>query len=462
MFKNVILCTLGLVVLVLGWAFLRNMTGLSMGFLQGKTVVLKRGDLTIPITASGSVEPKDRIMLKSEAAGKVSQIRFEVGEMVHAGDLLIKLDPADEQRMVDISEKASKQAEINLQKAKNVLESRKNSALPLAEARLAQTEEELKYAKWQYDRELAFVEQGGSVEPSEEQLLRIETAYKTKQAQLDAAKAEVENARVNIKLAEDDVAQAELAVERAKDDLADAQERLEETQIIAPTDGMIANLLVKEGEVIASGSMSLTGGTPLATLADISEFYVRALVDEADIGRVREIAPYEARPGLNGNIGDDTEAQVEPPPVDLGTPVKVTVEAFPDEVFEGVIDLIEPEPEQGRVIIQYVVRIRLTSANSNKLLLGMQANIEFVSESVSDVVLVPNEAVRIVDNEKGVYVPVPSQNNPGTQVPQFKPFRAGLDNGMFTQVVDGLDAGTVVYVKLPRKIRGGEVTGEDE
>ncbi|MCH8965407.1 MAG: HlyD family efflux transporter periplasmic adaptor subunit, partial [Planctomycetes bacterium] len=116
-------------------------------------------------------------------------------------------------------------------------------------------------------------------------------------AQVAQFEAEVIRANKNVEIAELDVKQAELGVERAKDDLDDAKERLKETQIIAPSAGMVSRLLVKKGEVIVSGSRSLTGGTPLAVLADVSEYYVRALVDEADIGRVREIAPLSARPG---------------------------------------------------------------------------------------------------------------------------------------------------------------------
>ena len=141
----------------------------------------------------------------------------------------------------------------------------------------------------------------------------------------------------------------------------------------------------------------------------------------------------------------------------------MTIEAYPDQDFEGIIDLIEPEPEQANaVVISYVVRIRLTSENSRDLQLGSQANVAFTSETVENAVLVPNEAVRYVAGERGVYLQVDSDREPGKKVPLFKPFRAGLDNGMYTQVLEGLQAGDVVYTKLPRDRMGREVTDDDE
>ncbi len=459
MVKKIIFALVALALIVSLWMHLRGLKGFQLTQLTGKVATLKRGNLTIPITANGTIEPKDRVTIKSEAGGTVAEIAFRAGAMVRAGDLLIKLDPEDEQRKVDIFTKALKQAEINLERSNTTLHQRQYVDLPFAEARLDQITAEAKYSQFTYDRTMKFLEEGVA---HEDEWRRVESQHLSLLARKAQAAAEVERGKSNIELAKLDLQQAELAVARAKDDLADAQERLKETRIVAPSDGMVSKLFVKKGEVIVSGSRSLTGGTPLATLADSSEFYVRALVDEADIGRVREIAPRRARPGYTGVDDALASRSTEIMPIDLGTPVKVTVETFPDEEFEGVIDVIEPEPEKGQVVISYVVRIRLTSDNSDKLFIGSQANVEFVSESVKDVVLVPNEAVRYVAGERGVYLQVDSEKVPGKKVPRFKPFRAGLDNGMYTQVIEGLEEEAVVYTKLPQNRFGQKVTDDED
>jgi hypothetical protein len=68
-----------------------------------------------------------------------------------------------------------------------------------------------------------------------------------------------------------------------------------------------------------------------------------------------------------------------------GTPVKILVDAFPDEEFEGYIERIYPEPMKLQNIVTYLVDIKVTSPNSDllKLTMGMQADVEFTAQSVS-------------------------------------------------------------------------------
>jgi HlyD family secretion protein len=467
MIKKLIFGTVVAALIVCLWLLLRSSGGIQLSHLQGKTATLKIGGFTIPINADGPIEPKERMTIKSEAGGRVAEIFVKAGSVVREGDLLIRLDTKDEQRLVNIAEKALKQAELNLERSKNTRYQAEFVDVPRAQALLDAAKADLEYWQWRYEWFGDLKEKG---QVTVEQHHQIESNYRKFKAQVAQFEAEVIRANKNVEIAELDVQQAGLGVERAKDDLEDAKERLRETQIIAPSAGMVSRLLVKKGEVIVSGSRSLTGGTPLAVLADVSEYYVRALVDEADIGRVREIAPLSARPesmtaapaapavrdAVAGTNGDN--------PIVKGTPVKVTIEAFPEEEFEGVIDLIEPEPDQGQqaVVISYVVRIRLTSGLGRDFPIGAQANVEFVSETVEDAVLVPNEAVRYVFEKRGVYLQVDSDRVPGKKVPKFKPFRAGLDNGMFTQVIKGLKKGDVVYTKLPRDRMGQEVTRDED
>ncbi|MCG3137405.1 MAG: hypothetical protein HJJLKODD_01249 [Phycisphaerae bacterium] len=480
---------MAVVIVVLLWLLLRSKGRLSMGMLEGEVATLKRGHLTVPIEASGTVEPKDRVDIKSEAGGTVIETPIEVGQLVTMNDLLVMLDPEDEQRLVDIARKVLDQSKINKDKAENLLAQREKTSLPLAQSRLKQISAELKYAEWLYLREKEFAEQ--NKDSSVDQLLQLETRYNSLVAQAEQASSDVTGAQLNIELARKDVEQADLAVKKAQDDLLDAEKRLKETRILAPFNGMLVQLYQKKGAVIASGSSSFGGGTPLARMADVSELYVSAQVDEAEIGRVRDIAPPAARPGSTSiagmnpqpadtGAGDSQPADIENTDdfTDLtGTPVRVTVEAFPNDEFIGLIDRIEPEPDRtaGQVVISYVVRIRLLPVeqarelvaqykhlqkNDNeevmepsdirKLFLGMQAIVEFLAESRDNVLLVPNEAVRIKNGRKGVCVPDLSNAEPGTKRARFQTFRGGLDNGMYTEVIEGLQENDTVYIKLPR------------
>ena len=102
-------------------------------------------------------------------------------------------------------------------------------------------------------------------------------------------------------------------------------------------------------------------------------------------------------------------------------------------------------------MVTYRVDILLTSENRHKLLLGMQADVEFTAESALDVVLVPHEAIRRnEDGELGVYIPVEIEGA-SRRGKKFVPCRFGLDNGSYAEVLEGLTEGMEVYTKVPRQ-----------
>jgi len=238
---------------------------------------------------------------------------------------------------------------------------------------------------------------------------------------------------------------------------------LRETKIISPIDGMITRMSVAVGEVVQGGRTTITGGTVVAVVADMSEMYVRTEVADSDIGAVLWLAPDEAIPGgakLAGELraGDvplniDTSGLLAEKLNAEGTPVKICVEAFREDEFAGVIERIYPEPRKAQNIVTYLVDIRVTSANRDKLTLvqGMQADVEFTAQSVTDAILVPHDAIREGPNgQLGVYVP---EDVPGKQrqQPKFVTCRFGLDNGLYAELIEGegLKEGSVVYTELP-------------
>ena len=81
-----------------GYYYLRTHAQVSLGILEGKTATAYRGDLERPIIASGKIEPATIIKIKGEASGEVVETPFNDGAMVHKHDVIIKLDPDDEQR----------------------------------------------------------------------------------------------------------------------------------------------------------------------------------------------------------------------------------------------------------------------------------------------------------------------------------------------------------------------------
>ena len=373
------------------------------------------------------------------------------GERVEEGELLIQLDRSEEQRNRDRAQQELDRGKALLEAARLRLQQRKTADLDSAKADVATIEATLPYYKFRAER----AEQSHKAEEGvfhEEELLQRQTTYQNQLAQLAASRARLAAVQISILQAEQEVAQMEATYASAQSVMGDAEERLEKTDIMAPCAGIIGNVFVQEGEVIQGGKTTITGGTLLAEVLDVSRLLVQAEVDEADIAAVQRIAPPWAKPGNDGSfvMPEDLEAAAA-----LAEQLpKVTVEAFRDEDFEGVIERIYPVSRSVSGVTTYMVDVVLTSQGREKLFAGMRAEVEFTAEKVEDVLLCPNEAIsRGPLDERGVYIPVKGEDPEGPDR-EFVPCKIGLDNGVYCEIREGLKEGDTVYTKLPR--RGGE------
>ena len=441
--KNFVITILTVGVCVLGYYLLRAEVRLNFSSMQGKTVKIGRGDLTIPINATGEIGAYSRHEIKSEASGEIIEITSSPGEMVQKDQLLIRLKKDEEQRSVDRANADLTRTDAALEQARVKLRRLKTVGIERAENRIEQIKAQLAVAEFQKEKTENLPE--GMASP--DAILQVRSRVIELKASLKSAEAELEDARIQIELAEKDVILAKAAYEQAETNLGDAKERLEETDIYSPVDGMLVQLNTQIGEVIQSGVTTFTAGTVLAVIANTSKMYVRTDVDEADIGAVRDLSPEWARPGSE-------HLDPEEIPIESGTPVKVTVESFRDETFTGVIERIHPEPNsRASSVVTYQVDILLTSDNAGKLLIGMQADVEFTAESVYDTLLVPHDAIRRNEfGDMGVYVPLAIKTEDGEPEREFVKCRFGLDNGIYAQVIEGgLKEGQEVYTVLPAR-----------
>ena len=452
-------------------------------WLAGEKTKVRRGDIRSPISASGRVEPAKWIELKPEASGEVTHITVREGDYVLKGDTLVVLDPNDEKRTVEKVQLAVEDARTNSLIAQEQKQRAATSGLLRARAttQASKAEEDESRFRWDKYKDLASY---------------TELEKKLAKASLDAAIARTMSSEAGLQAANSDARLSEYRAELAKKavqtterNLADAEERLSETVIKAPTDGMIAKVAVQVGTLVQSGTTSLTGGTPLIKLADTRRLYVIAMVDDADFGVVRRIAPESARPQMRrgnrrrplstapattnpvsaelaamkpvaiesasteiaSNPNPDTQPSAGPTPhVDPTKRVKIMVDTFPDDEFVGVIERIDPEGEARGAIVQYRVHVRLISENSFELLmLGLPAQVEFTAESRKNVLMVESRCIRKEGDEYGLFVPEPTpQDKLNTR---FVPVRSGISDGTHTEILtgSGLKEGDTVYLKKP-------------
>jgi len=422
-----------------------ELRGMRLGFsvARGQKRVVSRGDLTIPITATGVVGPLAWYEVKSEASGEVIEILFEPGELVKKKDLMIRLDESNEQRSVDRATDEVNRTKANLEMTK-IKKTRLEALTRVkAEALVEQLTARLERANFSLQKYEALLAENRA---SPEEMVIAGSNARDAQAQLTSAHADLDDVKPQVAIADEEIALAEAAYNQAVSALGDAKERLDETSIYAPVDGMVVKINTQVGAVIQGGKTTFMAGTVLAVVADNSKIYVRAEVDESDIGTVRDLAPARAKPG-------HPAVAAEIPSVETGGEVSIHVDSFQDEEFTGMIERIHPEPNSTVArVVTYQVDILLNSDNRAKLLTGMQADVEFTAQSALNVVLCPHDAIRRNEvDELGVYVPFddPESDDPGKK---FVKCRFGLDNGMYAEVLDGLEEEMEVFTVLPQKI----------
>ena len=192
--------------------------------------------------------------------------------------------------------------------------------LALGQADIRKAEFNLELAKERVEAEAA---RDIDVKLQQQRIVQAEESLKLAQAN-----------RKQITRKERDIETARLAVKRSQTQLELRQIEYNDTIIKAPISGTILEKLVEEGQVITSrlSSLSSTEGQAIVTMADLDTVYVVTEVDETDIGKIQ-----------------------------IGQPVTINVEAYPDMPFQGEVLKIAP---QGQVI-QNVTTFEVTSELKN-------------------------------------------------------------------------------------------------
>jgi HlyD family secretion protein len=259
-------------------------------------------------------------------------------------------------------------------------------------------------------------------------------------AAIAGAAAQVQAAEGNVAAAEAQLARAQAAadllvegpsdeeaailqaqVDSARTNLELAELRLRQAQLIAPMDGQVASVLIREGEQAAPGS-------PAITLLNEAAYHITVNVDEIDIDRV-----------------------------EAGQPVSITLDALPDAPVEGVVSEIAPTSTSASGVVTYLVTINIDEGASANLRPGMSASAAITVDELADVLVVPNWAVRLNRETGEAFVLIRRADGTIEEVV----VETGLRNEQFSEVVSGLSEGDVVVLTDEREgLSGFFTTGE--
>ena len=228
----------------------------------------------------------------------------------------------------------------------------------------------------------------------------------------------------------DDYENALLTYRQAKEQVATAKEQVQRAQtnlgyatITSPIDGTVISKSVEEGQTVAASF-----NTPeLFTIAkDLTNMQVVADVDEADIGGVKE-----------------------------GDRVTFTVDAYPDDTFEGTVKQVRLQATTTNNVVTYEVVISAQNADL-KLKPGLTANVTIYTQERTGVLAVANKALRFTPTKETVgkdmkIVDCKGKNKVGTldgKTLTAHPVSIGQTDGMHTEITKGLKAGQQIVTEI--------------
>ncbi len=398
--------------------------------IEYKTAEVKQGEMLVKTSAKGVVEPHFQVELKSKASGEVLLFPFNEGDRVEKGQLLIQLDKSDEKRSVLLAEADLASANASLKKSESALlqaKTRYKTDLQKAQSEVIEAEANLKDSADKLKRQASLFQQKIV---SQEALDSAQTEYKVNQENLNQAntqKLATEEAIHDIAIKENEVELARAELQRKSIALEDKKERLVETEIFAPMNGVVIKKLIEEGQIIASGISNVGGGTALAQLADLSRMFIITDVDETDIGQIK-----------------------------VGQKVRITADAFENKTIQGKVLRIAPQGEIESSITIFKVKVEILGKGKTLLKPKMSANVEIIIKRVGNAVYVPREAITTVDDKKYAAIFNPQGD------PEEVPVTLGISNLINVQIKKGLTAGQKVVLGDWKKIKEEALASNDK
>ena len=245
-----------------------------------------------------------------------------------------------------------------------------------------------------------------------------------------------ESARLSYRQAEEQVAMMKESVVAAQESVRTAQTNLGYATIVSPIDGTIINKYVAEGQTVAA---SFSTPELFGVARDLKKMQVLADVDEADIGDVRP-----------------------------GESVTFTVDAYPDDTFQGTVEQVRLGGSTSNNVVTYKVVISTSNADL-KLKPGMTANVTIYTQQKSGVLSVPTKALRFtpaketvgkmkikdISNAKNKVWTIEGNNIVPHQV------NIGMSDGTHTQIVSGIKQGQKVITGVDVKTDDAAADGSN-
>jgi HlyD family secretion protein len=398
-----------------GGLFLLRQCNQASGNGQSKyeTLALQRGDITAIVGATGTVRSNQTTILPWQISGRVGSISVVIGDLVNQNDILAELDPSsipqnlilakadliNARRALDnLTNSQTAQAQVALalvqaqkavQDAQALVDARQSN-LDAAQANYILAQDKFELAEDAFNQVKDYAADNIT---RASYLTKLEAARQARDRALvtlnwlqnPPAQPSVDEAQAGLDLANARMADAQREWERLKDgpdpdDIAAAQARIDALEsslasvnLKAPFTGTVTDVRSKPGDLVNPGTISFR-------LDDFSHYLVDVQISEVDINRIQ-----------------------------LNQPAHLTFDAVPNNDYTGVVVQVAAVGNVVGGVVYFNVTVELQNPDEN-IHPAMTAGVNIEVDKVTNVLLIPNRAVRLKDGKRVVYLLL--DNNP--------------------------------------------------
>ena len=439
--KRVWISVVAVVAVIAGAAFFYTRgQGQSNQQATYQTATVTRGSITQSVSSSGSVRSMQSAEVDWQTSGQVSKVEVQVGQQVQAGQQLEALAPTSVSPSVLNAQQTLVDAKNNLQslQASTLTTTQAQQALANAQANYKTAQDALSALQIPTNANNTTIKQDqADLLLAQQQLQKMESKYGTltklqptnktkanKVLRLATAQTAVDNAQKTLDWAQGNpssndiaVAQANLAV--AQSQLADAQQQydqvkngvtpdtiaaakaavdaaqatINEINLTAPISGTVTSVGNMPGDLVSAGTAGIE-------IDNVSSQYVDVVVSEIDINKIK-----------------------------VGQAVQLSFDAIPNKTYNGKVTTVGTIGTSSQGVVNFPVTVQLTGADA-QVKPGMSAAVSIDVAKDSNVLLVPNQAVRSLGTQHTVTVLYQGQLIPVSVT-------VGISNDTTTEITGG-------------------------
>ncbi len=447
--KNLIFLIVG-ILLVIGGIF-ASVRMRQRGVVTVQTGRTMRQDVISLVTASGEIKPRNYINIGANQIGRLVKILVKEGDHVRKNQVVAKVEAIQAKADLQASQAAVNSALADSAASEAGVKSMED-AIATAQAGVDRSKADLQRAKVFFDRADQLLKDKLVARQEYDQRKSdydsAQAAVREAQARMDQAKSQRVQAAAQLNGSQRRIAQFKAQMARVADVLA-------KFDSVAPLDGIVTNLPVREGETVVPGIQNSQGST-IMTIADMSVITAEVKVDETDIVNVK-----------------------------LNQPADITIDAIPNKVFKGhvveigntaILRSTGVAASQSAVSSQEAKDFKVVVALDNppdSIRPGLSCTAKVTTATRSNVITVPLQALTV--RQRGDLEPpkkdvqAASTPNPAVEKArkeelqgvfvikgekaEFQPVQTGITGATEIEVLSGLESGQEIITGSYKVIR---------